>query len=92
MSKSLAFSFQLTEHELCFAADLVDPNSISISWSDIGGLDETIRTIREKVIFPFKRRDLLAGSSLIRPPKGTEVLKSFKEEKLKCDDHLPSLI
>ncbi|KAK3092019.1 hypothetical protein FSP39_024476 [Pinctada imbricata] len=61
---------KLTEHELCFAADLVDPESIAISWRDIGGLDETIRTIREKVIFPFKRRDLLVGSALIRPPKG----------------------
>ncbi|XP_062597512.1 outer mitochondrial transmembrane helix translocase-like [Saccostrea cucullata] len=61
---------KLTEYELCFAADLIEPESLDVSWSDIGGLDDVVRSIQETVIFPFKRRDLFKDSYLIQPPKG----------------------
>ncbi|XP_048761548.1 outer mitochondrial transmembrane helix translocase-like isoform X2 [Ostrea edulis] len=61
---------KLTEYELCFAADLVEPASLDVSWKDIGGLDHVIRSIKETVIFPFIRRDLFKDSYLMQPPKG----------------------
>ncbi|XP_061175089.1 outer mitochondrial transmembrane helix translocase-like [Saccostrea echinata] len=61
---------KLTEYELCFAADLIEPESLDVSWVDIGGLDDVVRSIKETVIFPFKRRDLFKDSYLIQPPKG----------------------
>jgi ATP-dependent 26S proteasome regulatory subunit len=39
---------------LCIAANLVDPDSMAITWDDIGGLKDVIEQIKETVIFPFK--------------------------------------
>ncbi|XP_013395490.1 ATPase family AAA domain-containing protein 1-B [Lingula anatina] len=61
---------KLTDYELCVAANLVDLCSIEMDWTDIGGLQEVKEDIRETVIFPFKRHDLVMGSSLLRAPKG----------------------
>ena len=33
---------QLTDYELCIAANLVDPLSMTVSWEDIGGLQDII--------------------------------------------------
>ncbi|XP_013780139.1 ATPase family AAA domain-containing protein 1-B-like isoform X2 [Limulus polyphemus] len=63
-------NIKLTEYELSIAAQLVDPESIGISWSDIAGLDDIIQEIRETVILPIQKRELFQGSSLIQPPKG----------------------
>lgn len=62
--------FQLTDYELCFAADLIEPARLDVSWDDIGGMEDVIRSIKETVIFPFKRRDLFQNSYLLQPPKG----------------------
>ncbi|XP_022247979.1 ATPase family AAA domain-containing protein 1-B-like isoform X1 [Limulus polyphemus] len=62
-------NIKLTEYELSIAAQLVDPESIGISWSDIAGLDDIIQEIRETVILPIQKRELFQGSSLIQPPK-----------------------
>lgn len=64
--------FQLTDYELCIAANLVDPLSMTVSWEDIGGLEETIEQIQDTVIFPFRRRDLFPRSNLVQPPKGRQ--------------------
>ncbi|XP_060552488.1 outer mitochondrial transmembrane helix translocase-like [Ruditapes philippinarum] len=61
---------KLTDYELCIAANLVDPLSMTVSWEDIGGLEETIEQIQDMVIFPFRRRDLFPRSRLVQPPKG----------------------
>jgi ATP-dependent 26S proteasome regulatory subunit len=73
----------LTEYELCFAADLIEPASLDVSWHDIGGLDHVIRSIKETVIFPFIRRDLLRGSNLMQPPKG-QYCFAFDEVYASC--------
>ena len=64
------FAFQLSDYELCIAANLVDPSSLSVSWNEIGGLEDVISQIQETVIFPFCRTDLFKNSSLLQPPKG----------------------
>ncbi|XP_053393466.1 outer mitochondrial transmembrane helix translocase-like [Mercenaria mercenaria] len=61
---------KLTDYELCIAANLVDPLSMTVSWEDIGGLEDTIEQIQDMVIFPFRRRDLFPRSQLVQPPKG----------------------
>ena len=61
---------QLSDYELCIAANLVDPSSMNVCWDDIGGLQETIDQILDTVIFPFRRRDLFPRSQLVQPPKG----------------------
>ena len=37
---------QLTDHELSLATTVVDPLTIPISWSDIGGLDGLIKDLK----------------------------------------------
>ncbi|XP_052266774.1 outer mitochondrial transmembrane helix translocase-like isoform X2 [Dreissena polymorpha] len=61
---------KLTDYELCIAANLVDPTAMTVSWEDIGGLEEIIDQIQDTVIFPFRRRDLFQRSCLVQPPKG----------------------
>jgi len=60
----------LDEYEMTLASNLVHPASIGISWSDIAGLEEVVRELRETVILPIKRRDLFTGSRLTRAPRG----------------------
>ncbi|XP_041485351.1 outer mitochondrial transmembrane helix translocase-like [Lytechinus variegatus] len=60
----------LSEYELSIATQLVDPLTLSIAWSDIGGLQETCKEIKETVLLPLKKKHLFAGSKLMQPPKG----------------------
>lgn len=55
---------------MCIASNLIDPLTMVTEWKDIGGLDDTIREIRDSVIMPFKHHDKFAKSGLIQPPKG----------------------
>lgn len=61
---------KLTDYELCIASNLVDPLTLVVDWEDIGGLEATIREIRDSVIIPFKHRERFTKSGLIQPPKG----------------------
>ncbi|XP_070545407.1 outer mitochondrial transmembrane helix translocase-like [Ptychodera flava] len=61
---------KLTEYEMTIAALLIDPLGITVSWQDIGGLEDVIDEIKETVILPMKKRHLFRGSSLLQPPKG----------------------
>lgn len=60
----------MTDYELMIASHLVDPTDISVDWSSIAGLDETIQELKETVILPVQRKDLFLGSQLTQPPKG----------------------
>lgn len=71
----LCFSSKLTDYELCIASNLVDPLTLVVDWEDIGGLEATIREIRDSVIIPFKHRERFTKSGLIQPPKGTYTYK-----------------
>ncbi|KAL8597382.1 hypothetical protein ACOMHN_056145 [Nucella lapillus] len=61
---------KLTEYELCIASNLVDPRTMEVGWSSIGGLEEVIRDIKESVILPFRHATLFRHSALLQPPKG----------------------
>uniref|UniRef100_A0A8C4NS35 Outer mitochondrial transmembrane helix translocase n=1 Tax=Dicentrarchus labrax TaxID=13489 RepID=A0A8C4NS35_DICLA len=61
---------KLTEYEMNIASQLVDPQTMKVSWRDIAGLDEVINELQDTVILPFQKRHLLTGSKLFQPPKG----------------------
>lgn len=60
----------LTEYEMNIASQLVDPQTMKVTWRDIAGLDEIVHELQDTVILPFQKRHLLAGSRLFQPPKG----------------------
>lgn len=55
---------------MMIAAHLVHPEDISVTWSDIAGLESLIRELRETVILPIQRKELFADSQLTQAPKG----------------------
>lgn len=61
---------KLSDYEMMIAAHLIHPEDISISWSDIAGLDSLIQELRETVILPIQRKELFADSQLTTAPKG----------------------
>ncbi|CAG2122712.1 unnamed protein product, partial [Medioppia subpectinata] len=60
----------LNEYELSIAAQLVDPQSIEVTWSDIAGLQDVIDDIKATVILPIRTPELFSRSELHQPPKG----------------------
>uniref|UniRef100_A0A674B7Y0 Outer mitochondrial transmembrane helix translocase n=1 Tax=Salmo trutta TaxID=8032 RepID=A0A674B7Y0_SALTR len=48
----------------------LDSPGLSITWSDIAGLDEVITELKDTVILPIQKRHLFEGSRLLQPPKG----------------------
>uniref|UniRef100_A0AAQ4S623 Outer mitochondrial transmembrane helix translocase n=1 Tax=Gasterosteus aculeatus aculeatus TaxID=481459 RepID=A0AAQ4S623_GASAC len=61
---------KLTEYEMNIASHLVDPQTMTVTWRDIAGLDEVVNELQDTVILPFQKRHILAGSKLFQPPKG----------------------
>lgn len=60
----------LSDYEMMIASHLVDPSDISVNWSCIAGLDDTIQELKETVILPVQRKDLFVESQLTQAPKG----------------------
>jgi len=60
----------LDEYERTIAAGLVHPDDITVRFSDIGGLENIITSLRESVIFPLTHPQLFGSSSLLAAPKG----------------------
>lgn len=60
----------LSDHELVIASHLVVPEDISVSWSDIAGLDSVIQELRENVVLPIRHRNLYSSSQLWKAPSG----------------------
>ncbi|VVC29799.1 Hypothetical protein CINCED_3A001131 [Cinara cedri] len=60
----------LTDHELMIASQLVILCDITVSWKSIAGLSAVIDGIKQTVIFPVQRKELLRNSTLTNPPRG----------------------
>ena len=61
----------LNTYEQAIAMEVVQPRSIPITFSDIGGLDEIIDDLRESIIYPLTLPHLYAShSSLLTAPSG----------------------
>ncbi|KAG8823999.1 hypothetical protein FRC18_010601 [Serendipita sp. 400] len=60
----------LDEYERTIAAEIISPTDMSITFSDIGGLESIITSLRETVIIPLTHPHLFTSSSLLSAPKG----------------------
>ncbi|KAI9890258.1 MAG: hypothetical protein M1814_004293 [Vezdaea aestivalis] len=61
----------LNQYERVIASDLVVPEDIPVSFSDIGGLDDIIDELRESVIYPLTMPHLYSRTSpLLSAPSG----------------------
>lgn len=60
----------LSDYELVIASHLVVPEDITVSWSDIAGLESVVQELRENVILPVRHRNLFVSSQLCQAPKG----------------------
>jgi len=61
---------KLNDYEMMIASQLVDPDSITVRFQDVAGLDHLIHELKQAVIIPIQKRDLFAQSSLMTAPKG----------------------
>ncbi|KAL8732042.1 MAG: hypothetical protein Q9166_002994 [cf. Caloplaca sp. 2 TL-2023] len=62
---------QLNQYEQLIAMDVVAPEDISVTFDDIGGLDDIIDELKESVIYPLTMPQLYARtSSLLSAPSG----------------------
>ena len=60
----------LKEHELEVSADVVAPDAISVTFEDIGGLQNIGEQLRRNIILPFSRPEIFKQCKLLQPPKG----------------------
>jgi len=63
-------SVTLTEYEMLIASQLVDPQSIDVSFDDVAGSEGVIKELRQAVVLPIQKRELFQGSELMAAPKG----------------------
>ncbi|KAF8349389.1 P-loop containing nucleoside triphosphate hydrolase protein [Amanita rubescens] len=64
-------NLDLDEYERVVANEVIHPDNIDVTFSDIGGLDPIISHLREAVIYPLLYPKVFsATSSLISAPKG----------------------
>ncbi|THG99099.1 hypothetical protein EW026_g3195 [Hermanssonia centrifuga] len=61
---------KLDEYERQIASEVIHPDDIDVHFSDIGGLDPIISSLRESVIYPLQYPHLFTSSSLLGAPKG----------------------
>ncbi|KAL5482374.1 MSP1 [Sanghuangporus weigelae] len=62
---------KLNEYEEAIASEVIHPDDIDVRFSDIGGLDNIISSLRESVIYPLVYPSLFSSSSsLLSAPKG----------------------
>jgi SpoVK/Ycf46/Vps4 family AAA+-type ATPase len=60
----------LSDYEMMIAAHLIHPQDITVSWTNIAGLDHMIQELQETVILPIQRKELFGDSQLTTAPKG----------------------
>ncbi|KAH9948246.1 AAA-domain-containing protein [Amylocystis lapponica] len=61
---------KLDEYERQIASEVIHPDDIEVRFSDIGGLEPIISSLRESVIYPLVYPHLFSSSSLLGAPKG----------------------
>lgn len=68
--KKRQHALALTHHELQMAEEILDPDTIETTFTDIGGLDGTKQEIYELAVLPLVQPELFANSKLVQPCRG----------------------
>ncbi|KAJ7639187.1 P-loop containing nucleoside triphosphate hydrolase protein [Roridomyces roridus] len=64
-------NLELDEHERTVANEVIHPDDINVKFTDIGGLDAIVSSLRESIIYPLVYPDLFTSASpLLGSPKG----------------------
>ncbi|KAJ7101524.1 P-loop containing nucleoside triphosphate hydrolase protein [Mycena belliarum] len=64
-------SLELDEYERTVANEVIHPDDISVKFTDIGGLDAIVSSLRESIIYPLVYPNLFTSASpLLGSPKG----------------------
>lgn len=64
-------SLDMNEYETAIAEDVIDPNDLTTSFRDVGGIDEIKAELWDLVVLPILRPDLFrSDSGLVSPPRG----------------------
>jgi len=61
---------ELTENEMQIAEEIIDPDTLDVSFDDIGGLEDVKSALHELLILPVRRPELFAKKKLAATPKG----------------------
>ncbi|KAJ7051808.1 P-loop containing nucleoside triphosphate hydrolase protein [Mycena amicta] len=61
---------ELDEHERTVANEVIHPDDINVKFTDIGGLDAIVASLRESIIYPLVYPNLFSSASLLGSPKG----------------------
>jgi hypothetical protein len=69
---SLSYLTTLTPYEIAIAQNnCIDPSGLSITFRDVGGMDDIKSEVYDLVVLPLLRPDLfVSDSGLVAPPKG----------------------
>ena len=63
--------FVMNSYEKRVAGDLIDPSTLSVTFTSIGGLEKQKQELRDLVILPLRRPELFTSKSkLMSTPKG----------------------
>lgn len=70
--QSMSYLSSLSTYELSIAqSNVIDPSNLTVTFSDIGGMDQIKSEIYDLVVLPLVRPDLfMSDSGLVSPPKG----------------------
>ena len=64
-------ALDMNEYEQVIAGEILWPEDIKVTFGDIGGLDNTLTSLKESVIYPLMYPEVFESiSGLLGPPKG----------------------
>jgi SpoVK/Ycf46/Vps4 family AAA+-type ATPase len=71
VARKVVTALELNEYESAIAEDVIDPNDITTSFRDVGGIDDIKAELFDLVVLPILRPDLFqSDSGLVSPPRG----------------------
>lgn len=71
VQRKVLTALELNEYESAIADDVIDPSDITVSFKDVGGIDDIKAELWDLVVLPIVRPDLfLSDSGLVSPPRG----------------------
>lgn len=60
----------INEYESIVAGDIIPPEKLSVTFNDIGGLEDIKQRLQESIILPLRHPEIFARGKLLTVPKG----------------------